>query len=447
MSLPLFALFLAAFAFGTAEFVIAGVLPEVAGGLNVTIPVAGYLVSGYAVGIASALLSADGRMETSMGRILPIETARRFLDDMRTGRPAWDGLLESAFEPELLAARNAATQGDWETARALVETPGVLANPDAALKAAVFSMHEEGFTAEGRAALERVSAMAPHFPFAALLRHWDAWRRGVPPDERPCRQDLLQAAWWSPFEPYGQVARLLERPDGLEPLARGAETPMEWALYHWAAGTAAAKKGDRERAAELLQTGLRGCLDDDSHVRDLLAASLWFECGKRHRIAFDRDAPKRAMRFQDLDDASATLISGDWEKARKALERHFKTPRRESANTLGLGLMLGQAKGLAGDAEGERKSLQEFRREIRNPWYRTIADCLLGDADADATLATVAGKRPETLTLALALGLQAEGRGEIPRALDYYRAALDTGQINWLEYQIAQARRDALGKP
>src|SRR5690606_3193765 len=52
MSLPLFALFLAAFAFGTAEFVIAGVLPEVAGGLNVTIPVAGYLVSGYAVGIA-----------------------------------------------------------------------------------------------------------------------------------------------------------------------------------------------------------------------------------------------------------------------------------------------------------------------------------------------------------------------------------------------------------
>lgn len=52
MSLPLLALFLAAFAFGTAEFVIAGVLPDVATGLGITIPIAGYLVTGYAIGIA-----------------------------------------------------------------------------------------------------------------------------------------------------------------------------------------------------------------------------------------------------------------------------------------------------------------------------------------------------------------------------------------------------------
>ncbi|KRA99027.1 MFS transporter [Devosia sp. Root685] len=52
MSLPLIALFVAAFAFGTAEFVIAGILPDVAAGLNVSIPVAGYLISGYAIGIA-----------------------------------------------------------------------------------------------------------------------------------------------------------------------------------------------------------------------------------------------------------------------------------------------------------------------------------------------------------------------------------------------------------
>ena len=49
---PLFALFLAAFAFGTTEFVIAGILPDVAQGLDVSIPFAGYLVSGYALGIA-----------------------------------------------------------------------------------------------------------------------------------------------------------------------------------------------------------------------------------------------------------------------------------------------------------------------------------------------------------------------------------------------------------
>ncbi|TPK19822.1 MFS transporter [Mesorhizobium sp. B2-5-9] len=52
MSLPLIALFIAAFAFGTTEFVIAGVLPQVAQGLGVSVPSAGYLVSGYACGIA-----------------------------------------------------------------------------------------------------------------------------------------------------------------------------------------------------------------------------------------------------------------------------------------------------------------------------------------------------------------------------------------------------------
>ena len=52
MNLPLLALFLAAFTYGTAEFVIAGVLPEVAEGLGISIPVAGILVTAYAAGIA-----------------------------------------------------------------------------------------------------------------------------------------------------------------------------------------------------------------------------------------------------------------------------------------------------------------------------------------------------------------------------------------------------------
>jgi DHA1 family inner membrane transport protein len=52
MNLSLLALFLAAFTYGTAEFVIAGVLPEVAEGLGISIPVAGILVTAYAAGIA-----------------------------------------------------------------------------------------------------------------------------------------------------------------------------------------------------------------------------------------------------------------------------------------------------------------------------------------------------------------------------------------------------------
>ena len=52
MNLPLMALAVAAFGIGTTEFVIMGLLPEVATDLGVTIPAAGMLVSAYALGVA-----------------------------------------------------------------------------------------------------------------------------------------------------------------------------------------------------------------------------------------------------------------------------------------------------------------------------------------------------------------------------------------------------------
>jgi DHA1 family inner membrane transport protein len=52
MPLPLFSLFLAAFGIGTAEFVIAGILPEVSTDLGVSIPQAGILITAYAIGVA-----------------------------------------------------------------------------------------------------------------------------------------------------------------------------------------------------------------------------------------------------------------------------------------------------------------------------------------------------------------------------------------------------------
>ena len=51
MRLPLFALAVSAFAIGTTEFVVMGLLPQMAGDLHVSIPDAGMLVSGYALGV------------------------------------------------------------------------------------------------------------------------------------------------------------------------------------------------------------------------------------------------------------------------------------------------------------------------------------------------------------------------------------------------------------
>lgn len=52
MPLAIYALALAAFAIGTAEFIISGILPPLAADLAVSIPTAGLLVSAYAVGVA-----------------------------------------------------------------------------------------------------------------------------------------------------------------------------------------------------------------------------------------------------------------------------------------------------------------------------------------------------------------------------------------------------------
>ena len=51
ISLPILALAAASFGIGTTEFVIMGLLPEVAHSFGVSIPQAGYLVSGYAMGV------------------------------------------------------------------------------------------------------------------------------------------------------------------------------------------------------------------------------------------------------------------------------------------------------------------------------------------------------------------------------------------------------------
>ena len=52
MNFALFALALSAFGIGTTEFVIMGILPEVGHSLQVSIPMAGLLVSLYALGVA-----------------------------------------------------------------------------------------------------------------------------------------------------------------------------------------------------------------------------------------------------------------------------------------------------------------------------------------------------------------------------------------------------------
>lgn len=52
MKLALIALFLGTFALGTTEFIVAGLLPSVAADLSISVPVAGFVITAYAIGVA-----------------------------------------------------------------------------------------------------------------------------------------------------------------------------------------------------------------------------------------------------------------------------------------------------------------------------------------------------------------------------------------------------------
>ena len=75
MPLALLALAVGAFGIGTTEFVMMGLLPDVANDLNVSIPTAGHLVSAYALGVvigAPLLAAVTARLSRRTGLILAL---------------------------------------------------------------------------------------------------------------------------------------------------------------------------------------------------------------------------------------------------------------------------------------------------------------------------------------------------------------------------------------
>ncbi|MFC4334953.1 MFS transporter [Salininema proteolyticum] len=66
MPLALFALMVSAFGIGTTEFVVSGLLPEIGDDMNVSLSMAGLLISGYALGVV-----VGGPIATAAGTRLP----------------------------------------------------------------------------------------------------------------------------------------------------------------------------------------------------------------------------------------------------------------------------------------------------------------------------------------------------------------------------------------
>ncbi|MEU5249752.1 MFS transporter, partial [Streptomyces asoensis] len=99
MPLALLALAVGAFGIGTTEFVMMGLLPDVADDLHVSIPTAGHLVSAYALGVvigAPLLAAATARMSrrTVLISLMGLFVAGNALSSFA---PGYDSLLAARF--------------------------------------------------------------------------------------------------------------------------------------------------------------------------------------------------------------------------------------------------------------------------------------------------------------------------------------------------------------
>jgi len=163
MPIAIYALALAAFAVGSAEFVISGILPPLAEDLAVTIPIAGLLVSAYAIGVAIG------------GPVLTVFTSRFSQRNVLIGLMIVFSIAQvlCAIAPDyglLLAARllSAAAHGVFFGAGNVVVVG--LVPPER--RGAAFSLFISGITVANLLGLPGGSAIGLHFgwrvPFLAV---------------------------------------------------------------------------------------------------------------------------------------------------------------------------------------------------------------------------------------------------------------------------------------
>ncbi|GAA1073465.1 MFS transporter [Nocardiopsis composta] len=95
MPIALWALTLGAFGIGTTEFVIMGLLPEVAGDLGVSIPTAGHLISGYAAGVVvgAPLLAIAGSRLPRRTMLLALLALFTVANAVSAVAPGYEALL------------------------------------------------------------------------------------------------------------------------------------------------------------------------------------------------------------------------------------------------------------------------------------------------------------------------------------------------------------------
>ena len=137
----------------------------------------------------------------------------------------------------------------------------------------------------------------------------------------------------------------------------------------------------------------------------------------------------------------------NWSKSLEYIQALLQTKARQNARRMGIGLLEACILNYEGNDHKAREALEEYERRIRDPWFLTISEYLLGKK-TDKALKDQAGESPERLITAYTMmGFWDEGAGEPKKAARHYKEAMGSFLDDWLEYDFARERIKRLKKP
>jgi S1-C subfamily serine protease len=461
---------------------------------------------GKVIGIASAVAvqRAHGMVPvftalSDIGMVLPITKAAIFLKELRQGQAKWNGILDLGLEDNLNQIQSLAREGRWLEAKQMADAE--LArnlNPTMVMAAGIMDVCARQY-ADARHRFNQALSIDNENNLARLMLYILEWQSN-PGNAAGYQNGLQLLDWRSEDEFMGYLTAVFEDRVNDATALSAWESPSEKAWLTYAVALKHGQQQEWEAAQKLLQQTVLAAgmdewpyylarselgriqqkrsqaLSDTPDFDRYLAAVSAFESEELETRSQKEDHQKKIkpllIRLAKKDasitekqtaigeilaldpenrkllvrQAFLSAMQADWESSLDFIDRFLQQPGRESAARLKSGLLEAEVLQLAGKEAPARSRLDAFYNRIRDPWYRTITECLLGKKPLE-TLKDRAGEHPEYLiTGYTAAGLWVEGQGDKETAVEHYKEALGSYIDYWVEFDLALERIRQLRK-
>ncbi len=453
--------------------------------------------SGRVIGIASGVVtdqtSGYFKVNTPLsdfGLILPISRPAGLISTIKAGQPHWDGILDFSLESKLEKITQLAIENKFDEAKEITQTMVKKSHDPILLYAAGMLSFCTRDLDKAKYFFQNLSLIEKGNTTARLMLYiidWVSNQKIATSFTKP----LFSMAWHEENEFLGYLATVLRDKKEITPGFIEFENNAEKSWRMFIEGLILEKRNKLGKAQTMFKTSILNANTNDwvyflsysrlNHIQTGLSTYLEDKTAHQKEVTLFH---KKALEYRKSDaehkTAMATLIQqfesnklnydqkvvlykalldmapenrsiigriaffhaaqGEWQKTLDFIDSYFKKPGRETALSLSLGLLKGEALNLMGKQKEALTFLHHFSKTTHDTWYSIISKHFVSKAKADDLL-KLAGKKPEKLiTMHTALGLWAEGNKNQIKATHHYREALSTYLDDWNEYDLALKR-------